>query len=134
MSERYQREIEEILRQVGESTSTKGPEEGRGYPLLSGLSRAGRAIGNRIYLNTGRLMFIGLALLLSAVLISAIVPGVVGPIVWSGLILFILAYALFFARAKPNVEKRWRGRPIDNQSSSWREAGLWGKFQRWLKP
>ena len=133
MSERYQQEIEEILRQVGESTSSEEPKENSGHPLLTSLSRMGRSIGNRIYLNPGRLMFIGLALLLSAVLISAIVPGLVGPIVWSGLILFILAYALFFARTKPNVEKRWRGRLIENQPSSWSGGGRWGKFQRWLR-
>ena len=132
MSQRYQREIEEILRQAGESTASNGPSGKKGHPLLASLSRVGRSIGNRVYLNPGRLMFIGLALLLSAVLISAIVPGLVGPIVWSGLILFLLAYVLFFARTKPNVEKRWRGRLVDNQSSS-REGGRWGMFQRWLK-
>jgi hypothetical protein len=133
MSERYQQEIEDILRQVSESPSLVKPMEISGHPLLTRLSRMGRSMGNLIYLNPGRIIFIGMALLLSAIFISAIVPGLVGPIVWSGLILFILAYALFFARTKPNVEKRWRGRLIENQPYSWSEGGRLGKFHRWLK-
>ena len=34
MSERYQREIEEILSQAGESAPADRPQKGRGVPLL----------------------------------------------------------------------------------------------------
>ncbi|MBF8267957.1 MAG: hypothetical protein HW388_1465 [Dehalococcoidia bacterium] len=133
MSQRYQREIEEILRQAGESTSSKGPGRTRGHPFLARLSRLGRAIGGRIYLNPGRLLFTGVALLLSAVLVSALIPGMAGPVVWAGLILFILAYALFFAQSNPRVEKRWRGRVIDSRPPTRRGDGWQGRFQRWLR-
>ena len=126
MPERYQREIEEILRQAGESASVRESEEFGGGPLSGRLSRIRRGIGNRIYPSPGRIMFIGACLLLSAVLVNAIAPGLVGLLGWSGLILFVLAYALFFAKPGFRVEKRWRGRVLEP------EENLWDTFQRWM--
>ena len=37
---------------------------------------------------------------------------------WAGIILFILAYALFFVKPSNNTEKRWRGRPVDDDDDS----------------
>lgn len=133
MSERYQREIEEILQQVGDSTPTKESAEAKKSSLLAPFARIGRGIGNRIYLRSGRIMTIGIVLLLSAILVSAIFPGLLGPFVWLGLILFILIYALFFARPSLNTEKRWRGRLIEQQPPNWKVDGLWERFQRWLR-
>ena len=133
MSERYQREIEEILQQVGEATPGNEPREAKGSSLLAPLARIGRGIGNHIYLSSGRLMTIGIVLLLAAILASAIFPGFLGPFVWLGLILFILVYALFFARPNRKTDKRWRGRSIDPQQSAWRGEGMWYRLQRWLK-
>jgi hypothetical protein len=133
MSERYQREIEEILQQVGESTPTKEPGKAEKNSMLAPFSRVGRGIGNLIYLSSRRLVTIGIALLVSAILVSVIFPGLLGPIVWLGLILFILVYALFFARPNPNMEKRWRGRVVEPPPSAGRGNGLWYRFQRWLK-
>lgn len=133
MSERYQREIEEILQQVGESTPTKEPRKAEKNSLLAPLSRIGRGIGNHIYLSSRRLMTIGVALLLSAILVSAMFPGLFGPFVWLGLILFILVYALFFARFNHKMERRWRGRPVEPQPPAGRGEGLWHRCQRWLR-
>ena len=133
MSERYQREIEEILQQVGESTHTKEPDKAKKNSLLALFSRIGNGIGSVIYLSSRRLMTIGIALLLSAILVSAILPGLLGPFVWLGLILFILVYALFFARPSLKMERRWRGRPIELQPEACRGEGLWDRFQRWLR-
>jgi hypothetical protein len=134
MPERYQREIEEILQHVGESTPTKEPRKDEKNSLLTPLFRIGRGIGNHIYLSSGRLMTIGIALLLSAILVSAMFPGFLGPFVWLGLILFILVYALFFARPSFNTERRWRGRPIETQPPAKPEEGLWYRCRRWLRP
>ena len=133
MSERYQREIEEILSQAGESAPADGSRKGRGVPLLPPFFRTGRGGGNRAYLTSGRLMFIGLALLLSAILVSAIFPGFLGPIVWLGLIAFILGYVLFFARPSAGPEKRWRGRVIEQDRPSSMGGGWFRGFQRWFK-
>ena len=133
MSERYQREIEEILQQVGDSTPTKESGEAKRSSLLTPFARIGRGIGNHLYLNSGRLMTIGIVLLLVAVFVSAMFPGPWGPFVWLGLILFILVYALFFARPNRNSDKRWRGRPIEQQPATRRGEDLWERFQRWLR-
>ena len=133
MSERYQREIEEILQEVGESTPTTEPGKVEGNSLLAPIFRIGRSIGNLVFLSSRRLMTIGIALLVAAILSSIIFPGLLGPIVWLGLILFILVYALFFARPSLKTEKRWRGRTIDPPPSAWRGEGLRYRLQRWLK-
>ncbi len=132
MSERYQREIEEILSQAGESAPVERSGKGRGVPLMPSFLRAGKGPGNRTFLSSGRLMFIGLALLLSAILISAIFPGFLGPIVWLSLIFFILGYVLFFARPSAGPEKRWRGRVIEQDRPSG-SGGLWRRVRRWFK-
>ncbi len=130
MSERYQREIEEILSQAGESAPADRSKKDRGVPLLPPVFRTGRGGGNRAYFTSGRLMFIGLALLLSAILVSAIFPGFLGPIVWLGLIAFILGYVLFFARPSAGLEKRWRGRVIEQEPPAWSGGGWWSRLQR----
>ena len=133
MSERYQREIEEILGQVGDPKPENKPKRGRTNPILALFSRVGRAVGDRVYLNPGRLMFTALALLLSAILVSAIVPGLIGPIVWVGLILFIMAYALFFARPGAKLEKRWRGRLLGPDSLPSSSETWWVRVKGWLR-
>lgn len=133
MSERYQREIEEILQQVGESTPPKEPQKAPKNSLLGSLLRTGRGIANHLYLSSRRLTTIGILLLLSAILVSATFPGLLGPFVWVGLILFILVYALFFAHPRLNTEKRWRGRAVEPGPRAVRAEGLWDSFQRWLR-
>ena len=133
MSERYQREIEEILQQVGESAPTTEPRKAEKDSLLTPISRFGRRIGNVVYLSSGRLMTIGIVLLLAAILVSIIFPGPLGPLAWLVLILFVLVYALFFARPGLKTEKRWRGRAIEPPPSTWRAESVWLKIQRWLK-
>ena len=132
MSERYQREIEEILSQAGETAPVERSKKGRGVPIMPSFLRSGREPGTRNRLSSGRLMLIGLALLLSAILVSAIFPGFLGPIVWLSLIFFILGYVLFFARPSGGPEKRWRGRVIEHDRPAG-SGGLWRKVQRWFK-
>ena len=133
MSERYQREIEEILSQAGESAPADRPKGSRGIPPIPPFFRTGRGVGNRAFLTSGRLMFIGVILLLSAILVSATFPGLLGPIVWLGLIAFILGYVLFFARPSAGTEKRWRGRVIENDRQSGMGVGWLRGVQRWFR-
>jgi hypothetical protein len=133
MSERYRREIEEILQEVGGSTPTKESVEAQKNSIVVPFARIGRGIGNRIYLRSGRIITIGIVLLLSAILVSAIFPGFLGPFVWLILILFILVYALFFARPNLNTEKRWRGRLIEIPPPNWKAEGFWERLQHWLR-
>ena len=130
MSERYQREIEEILNEAGESAPADRSKEGRGVPLIPPFFRKGSGKSGRVHFTSGRLMFIGLVLLLSAILVSAMFPGLLGPIVWLSLILFILGYVLFFARPSAGPEKRWRGRVIEQDRPPRMASGWLRGFQR----
>ncbi len=131
MSERYQREIEEILQQVGESTPIREPGKAEKGSPLSALGRFGGGIASQAYRSSRRLMTIGIILLALAILLSAIAPGLWGPVAWLVLILFVLTYALFFARPSGGPAKRWRGRSIDPPAGQ--EDSAWRRFQRWMK-
>ena len=127
MPEKYQSEIEEILRQADEVLS-KEPSKGA--------KRSKRSKGNTFKpfslgafsLKPSRIMIAGIALLLLALILNAAVPFTVAPLVWAGLTMFVVAYLLFFVRpASSGYEKRWRGRLVEEQHS------LVDRVKRWLK-
>ena len=127
MSERYQREIEEILGQInGEPQHTARPKKrGFGRAVIAAI---GRFLGGRGWnLSPGRIMVGSLVLLLLAALFRASMPGLVAPIAWAAVIVFILGYALFFINPHPSNEKRWRGRLIETT------PGWWERFVRRAK-
>ena len=128
MSERYKREIEEILRQAGELGTGQGSGKSKpGLLRLVWLNIAQSVGGKTWSLSPGRIMLVAIALLLSALVARLIAPGLAGLLAWGGLLLFIVGYALFFVRP-PKVEKRWRGERIDYDQGNW-----WGRFRRRVK-
>ena len=126
MSNRYEREIEEILRQAGElGTGGRSRAGSRGLLRLAWLYVAGAIGGKTWSLSPGRVMLAGVLLLLSALIVGSAAPGGLVPLLgWGGLILLIVGYAMFFIRPQP-VEKRWRGQPIDDRGQSW-----WDRLRR----
>jgi hypothetical protein len=125
MSQRYQKEIEDILRQAGDLGSGGRPRGPRGGFLWLVWRYIRGSIGGKHWsITPGRVMLIAVSLLLSALIMQAAIPGLVGPLAWGGLILFIVGYAMFFIRPR-RVEKRWRGQPIDDSGESW-----WARFRR----
>lgn len=125
MSNRYQREIEEILQQAGELGNGQGNRGGR-EGLLGLLRRyIVQSIGGKTWsITPGRVMLVAIVLLLSALIMTFSVPGMVGPLAWAGLLLFIVGYAMFFIKPS-KIEKRWRGQPIDDRGERW-----WERFRR----
>jgi len=129
MPEKYQQEIEEILRRA-EDTTPLGPARGsdqnpRNVPKLSRrASRPYRLSGgsfNWLYLSPGKIALAGLVLLLVGALW-------INVLIWVGLGLLVLAYLLFFVKpGSLSYEKRWRGREVEPQVSPWH------RFLRWLK-
>jgi hypothetical protein len=118
MSQRYQREIEGILKQSGKLKRVgKGGGSGPSFWQLVWIW-ASRLLRGHSWSQPGRLILIAVSLLLSALIIRAIVPGIAGPVAWAGILLFILAYAMFFVRPR-QMEKRWRGQPLDEPGRSW---------------
>jgi hypothetical protein len=125
MSEKYKKEIEDILRKAGE-TGSVGPRRGfgRSIPRLIWFQLAESIGGKGWSLSPGRVMLIAVALLLTALIFGSFAPSLVGVLAWSGLILLIVGYAMFFIRPK-RPEKTWRGRRLDDGEDSW-----WKRIRR----
>lgn len=126
MSQRYQREIEEILGSFESPLSDSSISRKRRFlRSMSGLAL--KLVGGRGWrLSPGRIILASLVLLLVALLIRGNTPGVVAPIAWAGVVLFILGYALFFINP-PHYEKRWRGHVVEARPR-WR-----ARWVRWFR-
>ena len=125
MPERFKEEIEEILEKA--EVPPKAPESqkgGKGPSRWFGLSFGGFSDT----FSPGKIFVGSVALLLTALIFSVVGSGPVAPLLWIALILFVVAYAMFFVRSSPKAELRWRGRPVDyGRRSSW-----WQRFlRRW---
>ncbi len=130
MSERYQREIEEILQEAGDLESAGGRTGARPSFWLLARSYIAQSLGGKRWaLSPGRVMLVAVSLLLAALVLRSALPGVgvVGPLAWAGLLLFIVGYGLFFIKP-PKIEKRWRGQPLDEGGES-----LWSRLRRRIK-
>ena len=130
MPERYKEEIEDILQQAGELGSGKRARGSQTSLLRLVWLHTAQSLGGRAWsLRPGRVMLVGLSLLVSALIVGMFLPGFTAPLAWAGFILFIVAYAMFFVRPpKLSGEKRWRGQPIDYGSGSW-----WDRLRRRIK-
>ena len=131
MSEKYLQEIEEILK---EAEAAPPPEKDPSAPTRS---TSGRyvlrpprigALGAPPWLTAGRLVLAAMGILLLAL----VVGGAFGPKwLFVGFVigLLVVAYLMFFARPSgPKMEKRWRGRPVEDEPQD-----PWEKFNRWMK-
>ena len=134
MSDKYMKEIEEILKQADEvmpKDRAKPPE--RESKRVGGLlGSLGRVSGGRgIKISATKLMLASFGLLLLALILGAVGVGSVVHFVVAGLVLFVIAYALFFVRPGASIgssyDKRWRGRSIEDRPT------VLDRFRRWLK-
>ena len=130
MTEKYKDEIEEILRKAGEVAPSKPtrdtertPEGGRGDSKVSRRTPvpSQRQIPGRPSITPGKLMVAGVIALLIGISIW--------PLIWVGLALLVGAYLMYFVSPRSiNVEKRWRGRSVED-----RPASYWDQVKRWLR-
>ena len=129
---RYQREIEEILDKVnedlpadaGSKRGQRSQQETRSAPRKA----EGRNSRVRFDFSPGRLVVIGAALLVAALLFVLVLPAFAQPTLWIGVGLFIVAYLLFFTKPRRTMEKRWRGQSIEDEP----ELGPLQRFWRWV--
>ena len=131
MSDKYEKEIEEILERA-ENVLPKDrsrPQTQRADPVEESSGPLSRlAGGRRLKISAGKLMIISFGLLLLALILGATSLGFVLPLVVAGLVLFVVAYALFFVRpSSGSSEKRWRGRVIEENASPFE------RLKHWLK-
>ena len=118
MDRRLEREIEEIL----EKSTGQSSEFGVNTIHPSEEIRSKQPLVDRIRkkISIKQLFITGGLLMLSALIVGIISPGMKsGILFWSGLTLFITAYAFYFPRPSSNSQLRWRGRLIkyDDDSS-----------------
>ncbi len=130
MDDKYLNEIESILENVGVE---KGNQSHNGIDSLRSLDHGIRTRIKSIYDRTSGMLFGGLCLLLTAILVSAIIPGIIGPIIWLGLIGFLLISLMIGGRNRENVEKRWRGRVITSKYSGNAPENWWRRAARRIK-
>ena len=134
MSNKYQQEIEEILKQADEVLPKDRP---RPVPAggKSGSDDRSPSPFRRLFggggpkISAGKIFMASIALFLLALVVGAVGILSVVPLVAAGLILFVIAYALFFVKpgSGAQYEKRWRGRVIEERSS------LMDRMKRWLR-
>ena len=129
MPEKYRDEIEEILKKAGEAALRRSPGEPEGCPedrprKVRPASPERRSVNPRWpSVTPGKMLLAGLILFVVAAFLG------LGPLIWVGLILLVVAYLLFFVSPRSiSHEKRWRGRPVDEASST-----ALDRFKRWLK-
>ncbi|MBI4199418.1 MAG: hypothetical protein HY535_02960 [Chloroflexi bacterium] len=127
MPEKYQREIEEILRKVAELQPARPRPRRPG--VFGGVSRQARRpfAALRRTLSPGRLLLASVALVLVAIVLRARVPDTAGVVAWAAIVIFVVGYALFFVAPPQRYQKRWRGRPIASATPGW-----WQRLRRWL--
>ena len=132
MSDKYKNEIEEILRNAEEVMPKGQPGPAKRTSGNSGgffSTRARLPIGRGLKISAGKLMLGSLGLFLLALVLGAATNISVVFLVVAGLVVFVIAYALFFVRpsGSSSYEKRWRGRVIEGAPAPW------DRFKRWLK-
>jgi len=128
MSDKYQQEIEEILRQAEGVMPKDRPRSGSAENKSGPAGKLfGRLPGGGFKISAGKLMLTSLALLLLALVLGSAGVGVFFLLV-AGLVLFVIAYVLLVVRpGAPVYEKRWRGRLIEERPS------MWDRMRRWLR-
>ena len=133
MPERYQEEIEEILKGIEETP----PNDARAGAAERTPTETYRSLRYhepteprpappkrrwRPNLTSGKLALAGLALIVAWLFFQKWTL-----LIWIGLALLVGAYLLFFVRPRrPYGEKIWRGRSMEDSSTPW------DRFKRWL--
>ena len=119
MSKRYEQEIEEILRHVEQATPREKHPDGNLKDNNPERSSTKRLRVMRWAITPGRLMIFSLVLGLLALAFRPFQSGLMDPLIWVAVLLFIFSYALFFIRPSSSYKKQWRGRPVEESTRSW---------------
>ena len=131
MPEKYQDEIEEILKRAGEAPPSEPSQEGeqrravdRGPRPIRASQEAPAPRPNYRWplprISPGKVMLTGAIVLIAGIWFW--------PLIWVGLVLLAVSYLLFFVTPRSiSSEKFWRGRPVGEVQSPW------NRIKNWLK-
>lgn len=138
MPDKYQDEIEEILKGI-EETAPLPQSRGRRQPIPDDQpslrldpeeepARTSPAARRWRTFSPGRVALAGVALLLCGLILPWFsLPF--GWLMWVGLLALAAAYLLFFLRPRGvNRGQYWRGRPVESAGPS-----LWRRARKWFK-
>ena len=138
MPERYQDEIEEILKGIEDDEPPRPAR--RTQPIIDDLpssvtegsprAREQEREAQQPRKGWQAVTPAKVALVAFVVLIVGLVfqSAGLGPLIWVGLLGLAGAYLLFFVRPRAiNKDKRWRGRSIESRGPS-----HWQRFKRWM--
>ena len=127
MPEKYQDEIEEILKKVGEVAPSGTPKEVErpfeDRPTRLKDSQPARSpnqgnVGRWPSITPGKIMLAGVIVFLVGLYFQ--------PLLWVGLVMLVVAYLLYFASPRPGSdEKRWRGRVVVERRNAWQRVKRW---------
>ena len=135
MQDKYEKEIEEILKNAGEVVPEQSRSESE-KPLEDRPRAARRAVeankpevtyspssGRWPTITPGKILITGLVVFIVTALLQIWV------LIWVGLALLVFGYLLFFITPRNiNMEKRWRGESIEETPGS-----PWDWIKRWIK-
>ena len=134
MQDKYQKEIEEILKNAGEILPEESGRE-KEKPLEDrpqSVRQAEAASLPTPYISTkgrwptvtpGKILMTGLVVFVVTALLQIWV------LIWVGLALLVFGYLLFFITPRSiSMEKRWRGESIEDVPDS-----PWDRFKQWIK-
>ncbi len=140
MPDKYQDEIEEILKGI-EETAPLPQSRGRRQSIpddqpslrLEPEAEPARATPSSRRWRTfspGRVALAGIALLLCGLMLPWFGLSLFSPLIWVGLLALAAAYLLFFIRPRggANQGQYWRGRPVESDSPS-----LLARAAKWFK-
>ncbi len=131
MPEKYQDEIEEILRRAGEAPPSEPTQQvervtsnARGSNPVHASREAPAPKPNYrwplLRVSPGKVMLTGAIVLITGIWFW--------PLIWVGLALLAVSYLLFFVTPRSmSYEKKWRGRSVDEVQSPW------DRIKNWLK-
>lgn len=128
MSQKFEREIEEILQKEGEFLA--GPPRSR-PPRRRRPGRRGPSLllqlATRFVASTGAFMLGSIALALVALLLWNTAASFLGQLlVLAAVTLFLASYAVSFIKPPAGYEKRWRGEVIPPSQPAWmRRVSSW---------
>lgn len=134
MSDKYQQEIEEILKNAGEVApdeavgETERPLDDRPKALRQAVSSSNAPVsytprGRWPSITPGKILITGLLVFIVTALLQIWV------LIWVGLALLVVGYLLFFVTPRSvTMEKRWRGESIEDPPGS-----AWNRLKRWIK-
>jgi hypothetical protein len=130
MSQRYQKEIEEILGQASKDTPVSSEAASdrklRSREVARAQSMSGHLPRERFRITIGKALLSGAILLVISPLLGGL--GLMAPAALVGIVLIIGSYVVYFTKPRGHIERRWRGQSIEDDPEPNGFLRMW----RWL--